>query len=708
MSLAILAAVVFVRYWDPSLIYNLRLEVYDNYQRLKPRNYEPAPVKVIDIDDASLQQYGQWPWPRTLIAELVQKLNGLGVATIGFDIVFAETDRLSPQQFAVGMPEDALQLKEMLKALPENDAVLADTLTTASIVLGISGANINTGNIPELKSGFAHAGTAPHQLVPQFEGAISNLPELEKSAIGQGSFSINTVDGGIVRSVPLLQNIGGTLFPTLAIETLRVAQGASTIVTRSSDASGEFQIGDRISLQSLRVGDFEVPLAANGEMLMHYTETVADRLVSAKDVLEFNDFAGLINKLQGHIVLIGTSATGLKDIRATPLSSFEPGVLIHAQAMEQIILQKFLYRPNWADGAEIIGLLLIGLLLIFSLSKLGAIWSAVIGLTTSAATIFASWKAFADYQLLFDPVYAFIAAFLVYVTATIFGYAQAEKSRNYIRKAFSTYLSPALVAQLAEDPSRLRLDGEAKNMTFLFTDIEGFTTLTEKTEPKLLVNTLNEYLDQACQIIINHGGTIDKMIGDAIVALYNAPVEQLDHAEKAVQTALELDKFCTAFSAQAKAKGVDMGLTRIGINTGTAIAGNFGGENRFDYTVIGDAVNTAARLESVNKFLGTRVCIAGETAKGCKEQFFRPVGALVLKGKTVGIDAFEPITKAIHDSPPMQRYLALFQRINQGEEISGAEFQEVLRELPGDPIVSLYQKRFENGLLGTEIVLDEK
>ena len=443
-------------------------------------------------------------------------------------------------------------------------------------------------------------------------------------------------------------------------------------------------------------------------MWLYYTEAVAERSISVKEILKSDNQEKLLNSIQGQIILIGTSATGLKDIRATPFSQHEPGVLIHAQALEQMILQNFLERPDWADGMEILWLFILGTLLLVTLSYSGAIWSAVIGLSFSAGSFLVSWIAFDKYHLLLDPVYPFTASLLIFILISLLGYVQSEKNRAVIKKAFSSYLSPALVDQLTKDPSRVRLEGENKMMTYLFTDIEGFTTMTEKTEATKLVSVLNEYLEHACQIIMDNGGTIDKMIGDAIVAIYNAPLDQPDHAQRAVSTALELDEFCNTFSKQKQAEGVALGQTRIGINTGEAVVGNFGGTNRFDYTVIGDAVNTAARMESVNKQLGTRICIAQSTVERCQGIHFKPIANLVLKGKTKGIESYLPVSESEAHSPAYQEYITLYSRLEAGESCDSRDFSDYLEKYPDDPLANFHYNRLKKGEHGARVVLSEK
>ena len=704
----LLLLVIVVRYLDPYLITQARHAVYDNYQKLSPRVYESAPVRVVDIDEASLAHFGQWPWPRGLLGQLVDRLSQLGAAAIAFDIVFPEADRLAPRELLRSLDIRDQRLRDLVMELPDGDDLLAESIARSPVVLGIGASLAAVGYSGEPKAGFASAGANPLQLVQQYPGGVGNIPVLEEVATGQGSIAVGGNPGTVVRQVPLLQNIDGKLYPALTVEALRVAQGASTIVTRSSDASGEIQVGDVQSLQSMKVGGLEIPLTRDGQMWVHYTRDRPERVIPVLEIMTSDDIQSLVDRIQGHIILVGTSATGLKDIRATPFSQFEPGVLIHAQALEQMILQKFLKRPDWAEGVEILWLVGLTIVMIAALSTLGAIWSGILGVLATAGSFWVSWIAFTRENLLLDPVYPFVAALLIFIVTNLQGYARSERSRAFIKKAFSSYLSPALVEQLSDDPSRIRLEGESKVMTYLFTDIAGFTTMTEQTEATTLVTVLNEYLEGACQIVMDNGGTIDKLIGDAIVALYNAPLDQPDHAQLAVQTALALDRFCDEFSRRKQAEGIALGITRIGVHTGPAVVGNFGGSQRFDYTVIGDAVNIAARMESANKQLGTRICISESTVGLCRNLHFKPIGELVFVGKEEGVECFVPVSEEEARSEGYRRYTAIYDQLKRGEAVDLQVLEDLHQAHPQDPLIALHLARLRNGESGHRMVFSEK
>ncbi len=709
LGISLLAMVAGLRAMDPPLLQSARLGVFDSFQRLSPRPYKQVPVRIVDIDDESLASLGQWPWPRTLLSRLLLRLSKLNAAAVCFDIVFSEPDRTSPGNYLLLLHDQDIEpdTRARIAALPDHDKMFAESIASAPVVLGFPGSTQNIERKPKLIAGMAHAGTDPRQLVEEIPGAIANLALFEDRASGQGSFALGNREGGLVRRVPLLQNIGGVLYPSFGLEALRVAQGASTIIVRASDASGEVLIGDAVNIQAIRVGALEIPVTADGHIWMHFTGPVAERSVSALQVLE-KPVEELLELIQGQIILIGTSAAGLKDLRSTPVSAFEAGVGIHAQAIEQMLLDWRLDRPGWANGAEIVALMSMGLFLLLLLPRAGALWSALLGLLAMVAGLVISWIAFTEFRLLIDPVYPSLAAILVYLAVSSIGYLRAEHDKRQMRDAFRSFLAPTLVDQLVESPEKLRLGGESRELTFLFTDISGFTAFTEASTPEHLVSLLNDYLDRMCAIVMDHGGTIDKIVGDAIHAIFNAPLDLPDHAARAVACALDLDRESEDFVVRHSTPELAFGETRIGVNTGPAIVGNFGGHRRFDYTAHGDPINTAARLESVNKHLGTRVCIAASTVRHCPEQAFRPIAELVLKGKTQSVAAFIPITWAQTKESLYQDYARFYEQLQHKEPSLLALAEKLQSKYPDDPLIKLHAKRLALGETGVEIALSQK
>ena len=355
IGMVALTVAMLFRALDPKPIEALRLIVFDTYQRMAPRQDEDLPVRIVDIDDVSLARHGQWPWPRTLLATLVDQLVAEGAASIGFAMIFPEPDRSSPVHAVEAWPRDLLSpaFLETARSLPDHDAAFARAISGAPVVLGLSATATADGPAPAFTGGLAFAGSDPAPFLPRFAGGLTSLPAIDAAAWGRGSLLLPKDVDGSVRRVPLLVRIGDEILPSFSAEALRAAQNASTIVTRTADASGGRTFGTRPGLTDIRIGGFTVPTTATGEFWLHYAPPRSDRTIPAWRLLEPGPRdPSLATLLAGQVVLIGTSAAGLGDHHRTPLDPAAPGVAIHAEALEQMISGSFLRRPDWADGAE--------------------------------------------------------------------------------------------------------------------------------------------------------------------------------------------------------------------------------------------------------------------------------------------------------------------------------------------------------------------
>ena len=376
LPLAILLAALIGWASEPPALDQLRLFVFDEFMRLKPRSYEPVPVRIVDIDDDSLARLGQWPWPRTLVAKLVHRLSGLGAAVIAFDIVFAEPDRTSPAHALEDLkglnPDDPLVAR--LAALPDHDKLLGETLKRARVVTSFVMTHKKGALVPKAKASFANAGDDPRPWVPHFGGAIVNLGVLEDAAAGNGSTNDILGIDGVTRRVPLVLELDNRLYPALAAEALRVAQGARTYIVKSTGASGVMSFGEHAGINSIKIGALIVPTDSRGTVWIHFTPHVPERFVPAWQVLDQSVDPDLI---KGNIVFIGTSAAGLKEFHATPLDPDAAGVEIHAELAEQMLLGDLLKRPEWARGVELVYMLVTGIALLLLLPRVGARWTAL-------------------------------------------------------------------------------------------------------------------------------------------------------------------------------------------------------------------------------------------------------------------------------------------------------------------------------------------
>jgi adenylate cyclase len=641
----VIVASLALRIWDPSPVARLRSLVFDAYQRVSPRAFDPAlPVRVVDIDEESLKRVGQWPWPRTVLADLVTKLGQNGAAAIGFDMVFPEPDRMSPANTLRFWPnaEALAGLRQEIEKLPSNDQVFAEAIGTAPVVLGFIAAPQGT-SFPETKAGFAHGGDDPKLFAPYYPGAAASLKELQDQAQGAGSLNWIPDHDQIIRRMPMVIRVGDTLYPSFAADMLRLAQGASTYMVKSSGASGEKAFGEKTGIVKIRVGDLEIPTEADGQMWIRFTPEAKERYLPAWKVL--NGEIGR-EELEGRILLIGTSAAGLLDLRATPLDASVPGVSLHAQAIEQIMRGSFLQRPDFATAAELLYILVIGLLIAFLIYRMGALGSAVLGGAAVAAVIGISWYAFDAFGWLVDPIYPAVALTAIYLVGTLVVFLRTERERNRVRHAFSHYMAPALVERLANDPSRLKLGGETRDMTLLFSDVRGFTGISEGLDAEELTRFLNSLFTPLSNIILEEQGTIDKFMGDAVMAFWNAPLDDSLHPSHACSAALrmmrEVETLNELWREEAEAKGrpfkpVQLG---IGLNTGICCVGNLGSETRFDYSVIGDNVNVASRLEGQSKTYDVGTVVGESTTARAPDFAFLELDLLKVKGKTEATRAF--------------------------------------------------------------------
>ncbi len=597
--------------------------VFDSYERAAPRPFKDAAVRVVDIDDESIAKLGQWPWPRTDIAALNHRLAEAGAATVAYDVVFSEPDRTSPARYAAILrknPEAKGDYAEIAR-LPDHDVLLGKAFAEVPTVAGYFLTREPTKAPPPVKAGFAVTGTSPLPALPAYRGAISALPVIGQGAAGAGFVSIVGRGDNIIRAAPLLSRVGDQIVPSLSLEALRVAQNAGAIVVKSTDASGELGGGAGDGVVAVKVGQFEVPTTRAGELWMHYTAPRPERIVPAWKIMTGALPPAEMKRLfEGHIVFVGTGATGLRDLVSTPVSDRELGVVVHAQAVEQMILGHFLIRPDWAIGMERSLVLFLGLAMALALPGLGALRGGIVAGIAFVAAGAASWFAFSSGKLLLDPTYPAIAVLGVYIAGTLTSFLREEKRRAYIHQAFDRYLSPELVQRIARDPGSLELGGEERDMTVMFCDIRSFSRISEKLSPQDIIGFLIQFLTPMTDILLSHKATIDKYIGDAILAFWNAPLDDPDHPRNAALATLEMVDRLKAMNAahEAEPDGVRWpGQVRIGIgmSAGVACVGNMGSRQRLTYSLIGDNVNLASRIEGLTKLYGVEIAVSEELAK---------------------------------------------------------------------------------------------
>ena len=656
VCLVLLFALIPLRLADPRPLEELRVRTFDFFQVLRPRVQKGFPVVIVDIDEASLKAIGQWPWPRTTVADLVTRITQLGALAIGFDVIFAEPDRMSPaiaEQSFRGIDADT---RAKLDSLPSNDAVLADAIKQSRVVVGEVGTAAPTLRAPgeaALQTGFAVLGSDPAPHLVTFPGILRNVPAIEEAAAGRGLFSIDPEHDGIIRRVPVIMEAQGAMVPSLTMEMLRVVTHASAILVRADNAG----------VQSVAVPGLVVPTDEHGQLWVHFNKTDPARYISAKDVLQGNVSP---DRFRNKLVLVGTSAIGLLDLKTTPVEAAMPGVEVHAQILESVLTKSLLVNPNYAIGAELTIAVLIGLAIIVAAPMLSATVVVVLGAGIVAGLVGLSLYLFDEHNLLIDFTYPLISSWLIYLVLTFVNYFREQKQRQQIRSAFGYYLSPHMVEQLARSPEKLVLGGEERRMTILFSDVRGFTTISEhyKDDPQGLTRLMNRFLTPLTNAIIERKGTIDKYIGDAIMAFWNAPVDDPEQEANACDAALEMQARAAALNVELKREAEANGGTYmplrigVGLNTGPCVVGNMGSDFRFNYSVLGDTVNFASRLEARTKDYRLPLVIGSRTAEGAKQKFATmEIDLIQVKGKTQPEAVFAVLGRAEVDQDPRCRQL---------------------------------------------------
>jgi adenylate cyclase len=631
--LVLLIGLAALRIADFAPIEELRVRTFDFYQRFDPRVKTARPVTIVDIDEASLKKLGQWPWPRTRLADMVINLANLGALAIAFDVVFSEPDRLSPDVAANTMRYLDELTRSKLRELPSNDQVLADSIRRARVVLGETGLDTVISEIDKDLpfTGFASLGEkgSSEPRFFEFQGLLRNVPVLEKVAAGRGLLTIVPERDGIVRRVPMVLLAQGHKMPSLSLEMLRVISGTSTILAKY-DLNG---------IKSIAVRGLDIPTDKNGQFWVHFARQDPSIYVSAASVL---DGTAPIEKIRGKLVLIGTSAATLNDLKTTPVSSVMPGVEVHAQVLEAALAHGVLAQPNYAIGVELLGAFVLGLLVIVFTPNLGPVTLVAVGALFATLLLGTSWYFYREQRLLIDFTYPLLSTTAIYLTLIFASFVREQAQRKQVRGQFAQYMSPVLVEQLAQSPEKLRLGGEEREMTIMFSDVRGFTTISEsyKSDPQGLTALMNRFLTPLTNAILARKGYIDKYMGDAIMAFWNAPLDDKEHEINACNAAIDMlekiEELNTTREQESKEGGhpfipINVG---IGLNTGLGVVGNMGSDLKFNYSVLGDSVNLASRLEGQSKEYGFPIIAGSKTALAAKDKFaILELDFIMVKGK---------------------------------------------------------------------------
>ena len=640
-------------------------------RRLKPNAAaKTTPVIVIDIDRRSLDALGPWPWPRETMARLVEAAAAGKPSVIGIDILFAQADSRSPAALArqLGSLTAKQDISSLAADLPDGDKNLAAVMKSVPVVLGfvLDADNANTvAGVPVL---------ARHPIVLddiwRMTGSVGPMAPLVEETKGLGALSLPGDADGKIRRIPLLVGAGNATRPGFALEAVRLFQRAPAYTVDTGP-------------QRIIVGDLDVPLPSEGMLRLVGSETSKPetRTISAADIV---NNAPSRARLAGAIALIGGSAPELGGLRETPNDPLAPSVEIQADAIRQI----FAHRAPQALPIGFALTLVMGLIAVIAAAGLPPVPGAMVGLTALAAIWAGAILTSLVGDRLVDPLMPLIGGLFVFLTSSVSSYALVSRREAHIRSRFEQHLAPAVVKRIAENPGLLKLNGEKREITALFTDIENFTAMTHRASPEQLVAVLDEYIEGMAAIVMKHGGMVDKIVGDSVHAFFNAPLDLEDHPQHAINCAGEMRVWTKAFQSRVQPSEIGFGRTRIGIETGIAIVGDIGIRSKLDYTAHGDSINSAARLEALNKRYGSTICVGPFAAARCTSTLFRPLGVTLLRGLDVPVEVFEPWSPET-PSNVRERYLTAYRSI-EGDKSSAARlFEELAAECPDDPVPRL-------------------
>lgn len=678
--------VLWLQLSPPSIVAGIieRLEylIYDQRLSIMPRHTKSPDNKIVivDLDERSLQAEGQYPWNRIKVGQLTEKLRDYGVLVVGFDITFPEPDRnirdlLQPvdlSQFDADFNETLAQIEPQINA----DQYFANAMQSGiDVVLAINFTTQSTAAYNELPESIVDIGEqlAEAVTVTDMTGYTGNIEVLQQAALGNGSMNQVPDADGVVRRVPLLMRFGSRLYPTLSLEMVRVYNFAEgyELITENYDGL-EVVRGVGVGTGA---GRFEIPTDGFGKVTVPYVGPSSEfddssyLYVSATDVLRDNLTDEEREQLQNALVLVGTSAPGLGDIRAMPLDRLYPGVEVHANMLNALLDSVttlevdsgeastesafssfspptsiyFPYRPDWTDGALFVGLTALGLMMSMAFPFMGAASMATTGSVLLAASAWGNFQLWDVYKLDFPLVLLLILILLVTMINLIYGFLSESQTRKTIKGMFDQYVPPAHIDSMLDDPDNYSFEGESKDLSVLFCDIRNFTTISEALSATELKKLMNDFFTPITQIIFENNGTIDKYVGDMVMAFWGAPLEDLNHRENAIKAALLMLEKVEELRPVFMERGYPEVAIGIGINSGMMNVGDMGSIYRRSYTVLGDAVNLSSRLEGLTKFYGIRLLVGEAAIKGLDGFLFRLIDRVKVKGKVKAVDCYEPI-----------------------------------------------------------------
>ncbi|MEK7666358.1 MAG: adenylate/guanylate cyclase domain-containing protein, partial [Pseudomonadota bacterium] len=685
----------------------IELKTYDIRLTMRPPPPGEPAVAIVAIDEKSLAAHGRWPWSRATMARLVERLDALGARVIAFDVFFSEAEnrtaleqieRLEREQGVGGAASPYARVKRALAADSSfGQAIAKSGKVVLPMVFLMSEEEARHLSKADAARGLAATQGQAIKLIrdrgdgrldfpmPPIAGLLTNLPELSTAARASGHInSLPDARDGSVRWAPLVLRYQGLFFPSADVQAVRLYLDDPTFALHTT----------RYGISSLQFGERLVPTDEYGRALINYRGGPRSFPTwSAADVLAGRIDAAL---LRDKIVLIGATAQGLGDYRTTPVGAVFPGVEIRANTMQNLIDGDFIQRPGWMFVFDVALMLALGGLLVALLPRFGVSLSALVTLALAGAYLLLAIIEFRTQLIWINVVYPALLIALLYVSSTLVHYFTAEREKRQIKNAFQHYVPVAVVDQILHNIDNLGLGGDKRELTVLFSDIRGFTGIAEGLSPEALVQLLNDYLTQMTDKVFQHDGLLDKYIGDAIMAVYGAPIPHPQHARLACRTAVDMMQELRRLQAEWKQRGLPGMDIGIGINTGPMVVGNMGSKTRFDYTVIGDAVNLGARIEALNKQYGTHILISEFTYNQVKDEFpqAREIDVTTVRGRSEPVRLYELM---LAEDYPHLDWLPEFAR---AYELFRADLRtqartvfKMLAENYGDPVSHYYVER---------------
>lgn len=623
------------------LLYDQRMQLH-----LPDKGEIDRRIVIVDIDEASLREQGRWPWSRYRIAELVKRLTDAGAVVVAFDVLFAEAERNPAHEMIERLSGDEKGgefIRQLHRLAPQFDAdsALARQMESTDVILGYT-----FNPIDSAVSGKLHTPlplSAP-ELVQRLSlspmaGYIAPLSTFHETARGSGFFSLIPDADGVVRRAPLLARYGDRLYASLALESVRKYLFLQDVTLKTALISGAEQI-EKIHLDNSSV----IPTDGTGRVLIPYRGKAGSfPYISAHKVLTGEYGEG---GLAGAIVLVGTTASGMFDMRATPVGSVYPGVEVHANLIAAMLDNRYLVEPSWSKGANFIVTLILGLMLSLLMPHLSLKWLLFVTVTAIAILFSVTGWLWAELGLVLEIAAPLSLVLLLAGSSLVWGFFFESINRHRLKGMFGQYVPPELVDQMSERPEQYSFEGESRELSVLFSDIRGFTSISESLAAEELKRFLNEFFTPMTRIIFNQHGTIDKYVGDMVMAFWGAPVDDQEHAVHAIDAAMQMLKKAEEMKPDFARLGwpeVDIG---IGINSGMMSVGDMGSLYRRAYTVLGDSVNLASRLEGATKYYGVGLVIGERTRELAGENFiYRELDLVRVKGKAEAIRVYQPVCR---------------------------------------------------------------